>query len=439
MLTMARSATFAHIGETGDQVRAHFKSLPIDQGRAIIRRTDEPEAPAKEGRYLVFLENGWLVAIDFCEGKSVKEIWSKTSAVTWTSKPIPSQDIENLRKEYGVDPISPGLWGNSTVWMRYDERHNALMVAAYDFIKPISDVSPRLPTWLYMEKIRELDVKNHEVVPAASPSPAVTVTTAAPSPSIAAGTPTPVTTESPPQTPPAPSQGLKRLTLVQIAAKISPSVVTLTAYNSLGEKIKTGTGFFIDAMGSLATNWHVISGAARVTATISTGEVLEVPYVGHYDPRLDLAVCAVRQSGERKFSSLALYRKQLPPMGTSVAVLGNPEGLEHSLSEGIVSAIRYDDVGTLIQITAPISPGSSGSPVVDNTGSLVGVAGATYHEGQNLNFARSAVDLALIWHDLRPQTFDEVAKERFLQFAKTEEADKFFTNMTLLACVKKLG
>jgi hypothetical protein len=214
---------------------------------------------------------------------------------------------------------------------------------------------------------------------------------------------------------------IKHLTLVQIAAKISPSVVTLKVYNSEGEELKTGTGFFVHQSGIIATNWHVISGANKVTATTSTGEVLDVPIVGRYNPKSDLALCSV-EGGQHNFPSFTLYRKQLPPMGTSVAVLGNPEGLEQSLSEGIVSAIRQDDAGTLIQITAPISHGSSGSPVVDSTGSLVGVAGSAYREGQNLNFARSAPDLAAIWHDLRPQTFAEVATERFKAFSTSELA-----------------
>ena len=242
--------------------------------------------------------------------------------------------------------------------------------------------------------------------------------------------PAPSATESPQDITPTPSPTPKRLTLVQIAAKISPSVVTLTAYNSEGEKLKTGTGFFVHPTGGIATNWHVISGASRVTARISTGDVLEVVAIGRYDPKLDLALCSVSQTGERNFPSFATYLKKLPPMGTRLAVLGNPEGLEQSLSEGIVSAIRNDDAGTLIQITAPISPGSSGSPVVDDTGSLVGVAGATYREGQNLNFARSALDLAAIWHDLRPQTLAEVDEERVHAFVASdlvknlERADK---------------
>ncbi len=155
VLTMARSITFAHIGERDDQVRARFKFPPVDQGRTIVRRTDEPNAPAKEGAYLVFLENGWLVAIEFFEGKSVQETWSRTSVANWTSRPIPPQEVENIRKEYGMDAISPGLWANATVWMRYDDRHNALLIAAYDFLKPIGEVWPRLPTWYYREIARE--------------------------------------------------------------------------------------------------------------------------------------------------------------------------------------------------------------------------------------------------------------------------------------------
>jgi len=274
------------------------------------------------------------------------------------------------------------------------------------------------------EKQEPVRVNKSEVLPTQRPSSAVTLATPASSSASAAVTQT-STTEPSMQTTTAPSPSpIKRLTLVQIAAKISPSVVTLTAYNSEGEKLKTGTGFFLHQSGIIATNWHVISGANKVTATTSTGEVLQVPIVGRYNFKLDLALCSIGETGKHNFPSFTIYRKQLPPRGTSIAVLGNPEDLAQSLSEGIVSAIRHDDAGTLIQITAPISPGSSGSPVVDNTGSLVGVAGATYREGQNLNFARSATDLAAIWHDLRPQTFTEVATERYKAFATCELSEK---------------
>ncbi len=74
--------------------------------------------------------------------------------------------------------------------------------------------------------------------------------------------------------------------------------------------------------------------------------------------------------------------------GQKVLVIGNPEGLQGTVSDGIISAFR--DNGTYIQITAPVSPGSSGSPVLDEAGQVIGMATLVYREGQNLNFAISA-------------------------------------------------
>ncbi len=83
--------------------------------------------------------------------------------------------------------------------------------------------------------------------------------------------------------------------------------------------------------------------------------------------------------------------KTLPEAGDRVLVVGNPEGLERTVSEGIVSAVRnVGDYGNVIQISAPISPGSSGSPVLNLKGEVVGVATFVDKEGQNLNFAVSA-------------------------------------------------
>ncbi len=98
--------------------------------------------------------------------------------------------------------------------------------------------------------------------------------------------------------------------------------------------------------------------------------------------------------------------------GTRIAVIGSPLALEGSLSEGIVSAIRSRPDGSwLLQISAPISPGSSGSPVLDRHGRVVGVATLTAEEGQNLNFARSSQDLRnfllSIDQDTKPKALSE--------------------------------
>src|SRR5206468_3005270 len=98
-----------------------------------------------------------------------------------------------------------------------------------------------------------------------------------------------------------------------------------------------------------------------------------------------------------------------PEPGTRVAVIGSPLALEGSLSEGIVSAIRSVEDGNWLQISAPISEGSSGSPVLDRHGRVIGIATLTAKEGQNLNFARSSRDLskflAEIQADAKPIAF----------------------------------
>jgi hypothetical protein len=101
------------------------------------------------------------------------------------------------------------------------------------------------------------------------------------------------------------------------------------------------------------------------------------------DAHADLALLKV--SG--KAPSLVLGRGPAPVVGDNVFVIGNPLGLEGTFSEGIISGIRATGTDSLLQMTAPISPGSSGGPVLDAAGEVIGIAVATFKEGQNLNLA----------------------------------------------------
>ena len=87
--------------------------------------------------------------------------------------------------------------------------------------------------------------------------------------------------------------------------------------------------------------------------------------------------------------------------GQRVLVIGNPEGLQGTVSDGIISAFREDR--NLIQITAPVSPGSSGSPVLDESGQVIGMATLVYREGQNLNFAISSEYIESFLASNKPQ------------------------------------
>lgn len=84
---------------------------------------------------------------------------------------------------------------------------------------------------------------------------------------------------------------------------------------------------------------------------------------------------------------LPLFDGEYPEIGEKIYAIGNPKGLSGTISEGIVSGLRSDGESKLIQITAPISPGSSGGPVINNEGEVVGVTVGTIASGQNLNFA----------------------------------------------------
>jgi tetratricopeptide (TPR) repeat protein len=135
----------------------------------------------------------------------------------------------------------------------------------------------------------------------------------------------------------------------------------------------------------LITNHHVIKDGKQITAKSENGAYFMVAGVLADNSTMDLAV--LRLQG-KNFPFLALGEGVNVETGTHIAVIGSPLGLEGSLSEGIVSAMR-DDIGKdrLLQITAAISPGSSGSPVLQSDGKVIGVATATLVEGQSLNFA----------------------------------------------------
>ena len=111
---------------------------------------------------------------------------------------------------------------------------------------------------------------------------------------------------------------------------------------------------------------------------------------------MDRLSCALLKFNATDVGFLTLRNSSDAVEGEKVLVIGNPEGLRGTVSDGIISAFRENR--SLIQITAPISPGSSGSPVLDETGQVIGMATLVEKEGQNLNFAISAEVISAIVH-----------------------------------------
>ena len=172
--------------------------------------------------------------------------------------------------------------------------------------------------------------------------------------------------------------GTINLTPAQIAQIAIPSVVLIRSSTGLG------SGFVAAANGKIVTNFHVIRGATQ--ASIITSDQVEHKDVEviALDEAHDLAVLRI---GARQLKPLALADSSLEKAGEHVVAIGNPLGLGDTISDGLLSAIRELPRITVLQISAPISPGSSGGPVFNDRGEVIGVSTFLLTGGQNLNFA----------------------------------------------------
>jgi len=176
-----------------------------------------------------------------------------------------------------------------------------------------------------------------------------------------------------------------RADLPWLVKQVQPSVVTIMSYNARGEALFQGTGFFITPGGDFLTNCHVLAQAARAEIRTADGRCYPVKGVVATDRGWDLVVAAVAGLPEK--APCLRITGAVPEVGERVAVVGSPLGLEQTVSDGVISAIRRASSGAYLQISAPVSTGSSGSPVVDMQGEVVGVTSLQVAGGQNLNFA----------------------------------------------------
>ena len=193
----------------------------------------------------------------------------------------------------------------------------------------------------------------------------------------------------------------KILELADLAELVGPSVVQVNVTKP--ENAGTGSGFVLDKQGTIVTNYHVIEDATSGTIVFSDRRTAPITgYLGVW-PEKDIALVHVK-CAQDKLHPLRLATA-VPRQGERVAAFGSPLGLQQSVSEGIVSAVReseelrtlglIDVNARLIQITTPISHGNSGGPLVDMKGLVVGVNTWTFRPlgGENVNFAVAAVEL----------------------------------------------
>ncbi len=190
-----------------------------------------------------------------------------------------------------------------------------------------------------------------------------------------------------------------------IAEKALAATVYLEMKDKNGKTLGIGSGFFVKP-NLIATNYHVIEGAAKGTAKlVGKSTTYNIEGVTATDKTNDLALLQVPAYGiygVKGIKPLSLGDSDKVRIGETVYVAGNPKGLKGTFSDGIISSRRDKLTKERLQMTAPISPGSSGGPVLNKKGKVIGVSFMTIIGGQNLNFAIPSKYLKVLLEQKKP-------------------------------------
>ena len=216
-------------------------------------------------------------------------------------------------------------------------------------------------------------------------------------------------------------------TASQVFKQASPSVVVVLTYNAAGKATELGSGVKLPD-GSVATNCHVLK----------DGTTYRVRYRGKvYPASLDKAdwnrdVCSLRVPG-LPAPPVVLGSTKTLQVGASVYAIGTPEGLQRTLSEGIVSSLRQVGGGSYIQTTAAISPGSSGGGLFDDHGRLLGLTSFFISKGQQLNFALPVEWIEALPQHVTPRVASGTSEVEWINRAAALESRKDWQGMQALA------
>jgi hypothetical protein len=179
-----------------------------------------------------------------------------------------------------------------------------------------------------------------------------------------------------------------RKDIPSIAKAANGSIVSIVMSADSGKPIAQGTGFIVNKDGLVVTNYHVIAEGSSGVAKLTDGAIYILEGVVTSDKARDVAVLKIKATG-KNFRGLMLGNSDRVEVGQEVVAIGNPLSLESTVSNGIVSGIRTADAlgGKFLQVTAPISPGSSGGPLFNMAGEVIGITTLYLKGGENLNFA----------------------------------------------------
>jgi hypothetical protein len=179
---------------------------------------------------------------------------------------------------------------------------------------------------------------------------------------------------------------VRRKDIPTIAHDAAGAVVSIIMSDKDGHSVAQGSGFLVSKDGRIVTNYHVIENGSSAIVKFPDGAFFVVDGVLVFDKARDVAV--VKAHG-KDFRTLSLGNSDRLEVGEEVVAIGNPLSLESTVSNGIISGIRTVEKqgGKFLQVTTPISPGSSGGPLFNMAGEVVGITTLYLKGGENLNFA----------------------------------------------------
>jgi S1-C subfamily serine protease len=183
------------------------------------------------------------------------------------------------------------------------------------------------------------------------------------------------------------------------AKRLMDASVTIYVYDKYGNQLSLGSGFFVKS-NLIATNFHVVEGGKLFKIVSNSDKEKYKASVFRIDDTHDLALLEIDESPDLKPLKI---QSDYPEQGSDIFVMGSPAGYPGTISKGIVSALRkFEPYNySLIQIDAAISPGSSGGPVVNKKGEVIGITVSTLDipNAQNLNFAVPTKYLEFLMRD----------------------------------------
>jgi V8-like Glu-specific endopeptidase len=212
-----------------------------------------------------------------------------------------------------------------------------------------------------------------------------------------------------------------RLDIPAISREANGAVVSIVVSDKNGHPVAQGSGFLISKDGQVVTNYHVIKNGSSAVIKFPDGAFFVVDGVLASDKDRDVAI--IKAHGN-DFRALTLGDSDRLQVGEEVVAIGSPLSLESTVSNGIVSAIRTveDEGGKFLQITVPISPGSSGGPLFNMSGKVVGITTSHIKGGENLNFA-------IPINDVKPMLLARSPRARALP----DEAEPVTADQTIAA------